>query len=46
MAQGEQKLAGFVVSKIMAWEDITNMEGKTLVVSWPTGANEPIEMWV
>lgn len=35
----------YVVDKILAWEDIVK-NGKTLVVSWPAGANRWEEQWV
>jgi hypothetical protein len=44
MVEGFQKLGRFEVSKILAWEDIIQ-NGKTLVVSWPMGAKEPVEAW-
>jgi hypothetical protein len=44
MAEGFNKLGRFEVSKILAWEDIVQ-NGRTLVVSWPMGADKPVEMW-
>ena len=34
-----------IVSKIMAWEDITDAQGRTLVTSWAMGAKVPTEVW-
>jgi hypothetical protein len=45
MFEGIEKLGRIEVSKILAWEDITNNLGQTLVVSWPMGAKEPVEIW-
>lgn len=44
MFEGIEKVGRLEVSKILAWEDIVK-NGKTLVVSWPMGAKEPVEMW-
>ena len=33
------------VQKIKAWNDIISPSGKTLVTSWPMGANEPTLTW-
>ena len=44
MLEGIEKLGRIEVSKILAWEDITK-NGRTLVVSWPLGAKEPLENW-
>jgi len=44
MVEGIEKIGRLEVSKILAWEDITR-NGKILVVSWPAGAKEPIEVW-
>ena len=45
LAEGSETLGRFVVSKILAWEDITNNRGQTLVSSWPMGAQSPVEVW-
>ena len=45
LAEGTDVLGRFVVSKILEWEDITNQYGQTLVVSWPFGAESPVEVW-
>ena len=36
----------YTVQKINAWEDIVSPAGKTLMTSWPMGANEPTMMWM
>ncbi len=45
MIEGIERLGRIEVTKILAWEDIVK-NGKTLVVSWPMGAKEPVEAWV
>lgn len=45
MAEGHDTLGRFVVEKILTWQDITDGYGRTLVVSWPRGADEPVEQW-
>lgn len=44
MVEGVEKVGRLEVTKILAWEDIMK-NGKTLVVSWPMGAKEPVEIW-
>ena len=44
MVEGVEKVGRLEVTKILAWEDIVK-NGKTLVVSWPMGAKEPVEVW-
>ena len=44
LAEGHEQLGRFLVSKILAWEDITE-GGKTLVTSWPAGATIFTEAW-
>lgn len=46
LAEGQQRLGRFVVSKIMGWEDITRADGKTLVSSWDMDAERIKEEWV
>jgi DnaJ-domain-containing protein 1 len=46
IAEGKESLGRFVVSKILAWEDITNGFGQTLVVSWIRNADTWREDWV
>lgn len=43
--EAEQKIGRVLVTKIYAWSDITNAVGKTLVVSWPKGAETFLEIW-
>jgi len=45
MAEGREVLGRFVVERILAWQDITDTQGRTLVTSWPMGASEPVEGW-
>lgn len=45
LAEGHEQLARFVVSRILAWEDITDRAGRTLVTSWPAGAKMFEEAW-
>ena len=46
LAEGIYQLGRFRVEKIMAWEDIVNTYGQTLIVSWPAGADRFTEQWV
>lgn len=45
LAEGTYTLGRFIVGKIVAWDDIV-IDGKTLVTSWPYGANTFVETWV
>jgi hypothetical protein len=45
LAEGIESLGRFNISKILAWEDITNAQGQILVVSWPMGTDKPLKMW-
>ena len=45
MAEGREVLGRFVVERIIAWQDITDAQGRVLVASWPAGANVPVEVW-
>jgi DnaJ-domain-containing protein 1 len=45
MAEGTPALSRFVVEKIFAWEDITDAYGRSLVTSWPAGADMFVEAW-
>lgn len=45
MAEGHEALGRFVIEKIIAWQDITDAQGRVLVTSWPMGAQAPIENW-
>jgi hypothetical protein len=44
MVRGVETMGRLVVEKILAWEDITR-NGQTLIVSWPSGASRPVEVW-
>ena len=44
--EGVKKLDMIEVEKIIAWDDIVDNQGRTLIVSWPKGAKEPIEEWL
>lgn len=46
MCEGASSLDRFIVSKILAWQDINNALGQILVTSWPIGAQRPTESWV
>lgn len=43
---GEQKLGRVVVGRIYDWRDITDEQGRTLVTSWPFGAETFERRWV
>lgn len=45
LVDGTEQLGRFVVSRILAWEDIVQ-GGLTLVTSWVVGADAPMEQWV
>jgi hypothetical protein len=45
LAEGSERVGRFVVSKILAWEDIINSRGQVLLSSWPMGARRPLEVW-
>lgn len=38
LAEGVESLGRFTISKILAWEDITNERGQTMVSSWKPGS--------
>ena len=46
LAEGKEVVGRFVVGKILAWEDITNAQGKVLTTSWVMNSNAPLEAWV
>lgn len=46
MASGRDVLGRFVVDSILAWEDIKDAQGRTLVSSWPQGADTFLERWI
>lgn len=43
---GVEKLGRFVVSKIIAWRDIHDDKGRTMVATWPPGAKDYATNWV
>jgi hypothetical protein len=46
LAEGTPSLSRFIVSAILAWEDITDDYGRTLSTSWPVGADRFVESWL
>jgi DnaJ-class molecular chaperone with C-terminal Zn finger domain len=46
MCEGIESMGLFTVSKIFAWEDVKDSYGRTLVSSWPKGADAFEEIWV
>ncbi len=46
MCEGVENMGLFQVSKIYAWQDVTDNFGRVLVVSWPKGADKFEEKWV
>ena len=46
LAEGVQVLSRFSVSKILAFEDITDERGRLMVTSWPAGADHFEVRWV
>jgi len=46
LAGGYDQLERFYVEKIHFWEDIKDSQGRTLVTSWPRGADKFVESWV
>jgi hypothetical protein len=46
LVEGVEQLGRFIVDNILAWEDIVNAQGQTLVTSWPVGAETFEERWV
>lgn len=45
IADGIESMGLFVVRKIVAWEDIRDTSGRTLVVSWRAGDDHFSEVW-
>lgn len=45
LIEGQYRVGRFVVSKILAWEDIVR-GGKTMVASWPNGSDKPVITWI
>lgn len=46
LIEGVRKLSMIEANKIHSWEDIIDSKGRTLIVSWPMGAKEPVEEWI
>lgn len=46
LAEGQQRLGRFIVSRILQWEDVVNAAGETLVTTWPVGADHFEERWI
>jgi DnaJ-domain-containing protein 1 len=46
LCNGQERLGRFVVSEILAWEDIVDNHGRTLVTSWRYGDDRFTERWV
>ena len=46
MCEGIEQMGVFNVSKIFAWQDITDARGLVLVVSWKAGDDKFSEVWV
>lgn len=46
LAEGMLKLGKFQVSRIAAWNDIVDAQGRSLVTSWPMGADAFVEEWL
>lgn len=45
MCEGIEQMGIFNVSKIFAWQDITDARGRVLVVSWKSGDDHFSEVW-
>ena len=46
LVEGIEQLGRFIVDNILAWEDVVDAQGRTLVTSWPMGAETFEERWV
>lgn len=46
LAEGREIVGRFVINKILAWDDITDSHGRTLVTSWPKDAQTFMKNWV
>lgn len=46
MVEGVEVLSVFQVSKIYAWQDVKDSQGRVLVASWPKDADKFEETWV
>lgn len=45
MCEGIEQMGIFNISKIFAWQDITDTNGRVLVVSWKSGDDHFSEVW-
>ncbi len=45
LCDGQESLGRFVISKILAFEDVVDDEGRTMIVSWPAGAKTFDMIW-
>lgn len=45
LVEGSASVGRIVASKILAWEDVVNDQGLTLISSWPMGATQPVMDW-
>jgi len=46
LAEGQNRIGRFIVSRIVQWAEITNAAGEVLVTSWAMGADTFAESWV
>lgn len=46
LVEATEQVGRLAVTRILAWNDIVNAQGQTLVTSWPAGATEPTQRWV
>lgn len=46
LVSGQRRLGQFVVSQILAWEDIVDARGRVMVSSWPAGGKHFETRWV
>jgi len=46
LAVGQEAVGRFGISQILGWEDVTDVQGKVLVTSWPLGATTFVSAWV
>ncbi len=45
MCEGSESLGRFLVSKVLAWEDITDNQGRAMVTSWAIGDDRFTVKW-
>lgn len=45
LVEGTPKLGRFVVSKVLAWEDVVDAQGRVMVSSWKAGATSHVVEW-